>query len=93
MADALLQQMVRKQPWCDCTIFTIAHRLATVIDYDKIAVLDTGKLVEVSRSTCTHTIPIRPFQQRPDMLLVFFSSVRRTSGVTAGPARPSFRAG
>ncbi len=44
--DALLQQMVRLKPWSECTIFTIAHRLATVIDYDKIAVLDTGRLVE-----------------------------------------------
>jgi ABC-type multidrug transport system fused ATPase/permease subunit len=44
--DALLQQMVRTKPWVDCTIFTIAHRLATVIDYDKIAVLETGRLVE-----------------------------------------------
>lgn len=44
--DALLQQMVRLKPWSDCTIFTIAHRLATVIDYDRIAVLETGRLAE-----------------------------------------------
>eukprot|EP01052_Picozoa_sp_SAG31_P012710 SAG31_NODE_748_length_12390_cov_6.306484_14_plen_120_part_00 len=43
--DALLQQMVRTV-FKDCTIFTIAHRLATVIDYDRIAVLELGKLVE-----------------------------------------------
>ena len=43
--DALLQSMVRRI-FADCTIFTIAHRLATVIDYDKIAVLDSGRLVE-----------------------------------------------
>lgn len=44
--DALLQRMVRLKPWSDCTVFTIAHRLGTIIDYDKIAVLDTGRLVE-----------------------------------------------
>lgn len=43
--DALLQSMVR-QTFAHCTIFTIAHRLATVIDYDRIAVLDNGRLVE-----------------------------------------------
>ena len=37
--------MVRKV-FTHCTIFTIAHRLATVIDYDRIAVLDAGRLVE-----------------------------------------------
>ena len=39
--DALLQDMVRRV-FKHCTIFTIAHRLATVIDYDRIAVLDAG---------------------------------------------------
>lgn len=43
--DALLQAMVRRV-FKHCTIFTIAHRLATVIDYDRIAVLDAGELVE-----------------------------------------------
>ena len=43
--DAVLQKMVR-EVFKDCTIFTIAHRLATVIDYDRIAVLDSGRLVE-----------------------------------------------
>eukprot|EP01043_Picozoa_sp_COSAG02_P026306 COSAG02_NODE_1512_length_12212_cov_4.145133_7_plen_219_part_00 len=43
--DSLLQSMVRRS-FAHCTIFTIAHRLATVIDYDCIAVLDNGHLVE-----------------------------------------------
>jgi len=30
----------------DCTVFTIAHRLATIIADDKVVVMDQGKVVE-----------------------------------------------
>jgi len=43
--DALVQQTIRST-LSECTIVTIAHRLATIIDFDKIAVLDAGKIVE-----------------------------------------------
>jgi ABC-type bacteriocin/lantibiotic exporter with double-glycine peptidase domain len=32
-----------------CTVILIAHRLATVIDADRIVVMDTGRVVEVGR--------------------------------------------
>ena len=43
--DALIQQMVRRE-CTGVTVVTIAHRLNTIVDYDKIAVLDRGTLVE-----------------------------------------------
>merc|ERR1712142_699030 len=43
--DALIQSTIRKE-FHDCTILTIAHRLNTIMDYDKIMVLDSGHLVE-----------------------------------------------
>ncbi len=43
--DALVQKCIRKD-FAGCTILTIAHRLNTVIDYDKILVLDAGRVVE-----------------------------------------------
>lgn len=43
--DALVQKCIRKD-FAGCTILTIAHRLNTVIDYDRILVLDAGQVVE-----------------------------------------------
>ncbi|XP_015431114.1 PREDICTED: probable multidrug resistance-associated protein lethal(2)03659 [Dufourea novaeangliae] len=43
--DSLIQQTVRKK-FVDCTVFTIAHRLNTIMDSDKILVMDQGHLVE-----------------------------------------------
>lgn len=43
--DALIQESLRTQ-FRDCTVLTIAHRLHTIMDADKILVLDAGRLVE-----------------------------------------------
>ncbi|EMR11100.1 hypothetical protein PNEG_00698 [Pneumocystis murina B123] len=43
--DAKIQKTIRSE-FSYSTILTIAHRLKSIIDYDKILVLDSGKLVE-----------------------------------------------
>jgi ATP-binding cassette subfamily C (CFTR/MRP) protein 1 len=43
--DELLQSMIRNV-FANSTIITIAHRLNTIIDYDRVIVLDHGSLVE-----------------------------------------------
>jgi ABC-type multidrug transport system fused ATPase/permease subunit len=44
--DSKIQKTIRSE-FKDCTILTIAHRLKTVIDYDRIIVLDDGKIKEI----------------------------------------------
>ena len=43
--DDLIQATIRTE-FADSTILTIAHRLNTIMDYDKIMVLDKGRMIE-----------------------------------------------
>ncbi|XP_061394482.1 multidrug resistance-associated protein 1 isoform X6 [Musca vetustissima] len=43
--DDLIQKTIRSE-FADCTILTIAHRLNTIMDSDKVIVLDKGEIAE-----------------------------------------------
>jgi ATP-binding cassette subfamily C (CFTR/MRP) protein 4 len=43
--DTLVQTAI-KQEFRDCTVLTIAHRLSTVIELDKLMIMQDGRLVE-----------------------------------------------
>ena len=64
--DSLIQKTIRTA-FCNCTVLTIAHRLHTIVDSDRILVLDAGKLKEFAspkellrykiRSLCEEHVP------------------------------------
>lgn len=44
--DKAIQTIIRGPQFADVTMFTIAHRLNTILESDRILVLDAGKVVE-----------------------------------------------
>lgn len=46
--DRRIQETIRSK-FQDCTVITIAHRLNTIIDYDKVLVMDKGTVVEFDK--------------------------------------------
>ncbi|XP_074031101.1 probable multidrug resistance-associated protein lethal(2)03659 isoform X1 [Leptinotarsa decemlineata] len=70
--DSLIQETIRKK-FANCTVLTIAHRLHTIMDSDKVLVMDAGRKAEFDH---------------PHLLLqnetgVFYSLVMQTGKATA----------
>jgi ATP-binding cassette subfamily C (CFTR/MRP) protein 4 len=43
--DSLIQRTIRTK-FADCTVLTVAHRLNTIMDSDKVLVMELGTMVE-----------------------------------------------
>ncbi|CAI6364367.1 unnamed protein product [Macrosiphum euphorbiae] len=70
--DALIQMTIRTK-FRTCTVLTIAHRLNTVMDSDKVLVMDKGKMVEFDH-------PHNLLQNKEG---VFYKMVEQTGSATS----------
>ncbi|KDR83043.1 hypothetical protein GALMADRAFT_866150 [Galerina marginata CBS 339.88] len=59
--DSVIQSTLRHQLGSDVTVITVAHRLQTIMDADKIMVLDSGRIAEFDS-------PLSLLQQEQGML-------------------------
>lgn len=65
--DTLIQRTIRRN-FASCTIITIAHRLNTIIDSDRVLVLDAGQVVQFDT----------PYNLLQDASGIFFNLVEQT---------------
>ncbi|KAJ5998957.1 hypothetical protein N7451_006767 [Penicillium sp. IBT 35674x] len=56
MTDRLMQQVIRRE-FSGCTIVAVAHRVHTLLDFDRIAVIDDGKVVEYDTPAALLSMP------------------------------------
>jgi ABC-type multidrug transport system fused ATPase/permease subunit len=78
--DLLIQRTIQEE-FKDSTVLTIAHRLNTVMDYDRIIVLDNGRIKEFDT----------PTNLMANKKSVFYSMVRCAMGTTGGPSTSSMQ--
>lgn len=60
--DSIIQLMIRSV-FTQSTVLTIAHRISTIIDYDRIIVLDSGSIIEFDSPSVLLQNPDSVFSQ------------------------------
>ncbi|XP_076902409.1 ABC transporter C family member 8-like [Bidens hawaiensis] len=75
--DVILQRIIREE-FSSCTVITVAHRVPTVIDSDKVMVLSFGKMMEYDEPS--KLIETDSFFSK--LVAEYWSSCRRNSAQT-----------
>ncbi|CAG9768726.1 unnamed protein product [Ceutorhynchus assimilis] len=70
--DSLIQTTIRVK-FADCTVLTIAHRLHTIMDSDKVLVMDAGRALEFAH----------PYELLQNKRSIFYSLVEQTGKAMA----------
>lgn len=60
--DEIMQHVIREK-FCNHTIIAVAHKLDTILDFDRIVVLDAGRIVENGEPYALLTEPKSHFSQ------------------------------
>lgn len=71
--DALIQITIRNK-FKNCTVLTVAHRLNTIMDCDKVLVMDAGSVVEFDH----------PYNLLKNKNGFFYKMVEKTGQTSAG---------
>ncbi|CAI7576605.1 unnamed protein product [Penicillium manginii] len=60
--DEIMQRVIREK-FCTHTIISVAHKLDTILDYDRVVVLDAGQIVETGEPYALLTEPKSHFSK------------------------------
>ena len=60
--EEVMQRLIRKK-FCNHTILAVAHRLETIMDFDKVVVLENGQLIEAGNPYELLEVPGSAFER------------------------------
>ena len=60
--DDIMQRVIREK-FCNHTILSVAHKLDTILDYDRIVLLDSGRIIETGEPYALLTEPKSHFSK------------------------------
>lgn len=76
--DNLIQATIRRH-FAECTVLVVAHRLNTILDSDRIMVLEAGNIIEFDTPARLHENTMGAFRKLVDDAGLDFERLTRTT--------------